>query len=53
MDRKKTWGGNTYITQNTLQNKAIRRNPEGHFTILQGRIHQKDIDSPGWYSSVD
>ena len=26
-----------------FQTKAIKRNPEGHFIILKGRIHQEDI----------
>ena len=41
--RKKSQSGNTYNTQNTLKKKAIKRDPEGHFIILKGRIHQEDI----------
>ena len=39
---KKRWGSNTHIKQNRLQKRAIKRDPEGHFTILKGRIHQED-----------
>ena len=27
-----------------FQRRAIKRHPEGHFKILQGRIHQEDIN---------
>ena len=27
-----------------FQRRAIRRDPEGHFIILKGRIHQEDIN---------
>ena len=27
-----------------FKTKAIKRNPEGHFITLKGRIHQKDIN---------
>ena len=27
-----------------FQRRAIRRDPEGHFKILKGRIHQEDIN---------
>ena len=27
-----------------FKNRAIKRNPEGHFIILKGRIHQEDIN---------
>ena len=30
--------------QNRLQRRAIKRDPEGHFIILKGRIHQEDIN---------
>ena len=26
-----------------FQRRAIKRDPEGHFIILKGRIHQEDI----------
>ena len=27
-----------------FKTKAIKRDPEGHFIIIKGRIHQKDIN---------
>ena len=41
---KKSWSSNTYVRQNRLQNKGQKRDTEGHFIILKGRIHQKDIN---------
>ena len=49
--RKKSQSGNTYNTQNTLKKKAIKRDPEGHFIILKGRIHQEDINIVNIYAS--
>ena len=47
MDRKSR-DSNTHIRQNRLQRKinkrVIKRDPEGHFTILKGRIHEEDIN---------
>ena len=40
---KKSRGSNTHIRQNRLQKRTIKRDPEGHFIILKGRIHQEDI----------
>ena len=41
---KKSRGSNTHIRQNRLEKKrAIKRDPEGHFIILKGRIHQEEI----------
>ena len=43
--KKKSRGSNTHIRQNRLQKKrAVKREPEGHFVILKGRIHQEDIN---------
>ena len=39
----KSRDSNTRIRQNRLPKKAIKRDPEGHFIILKGRIHQEDI----------
>ena len=36
--KKKSRGCNTHIRQNRLPKKAIKRDPEGHFIILKGRI---------------
>ena len=33
-----------------LKPKAIKRDPEGHFIILKGRIHQEDINIVNIYA---
>ena len=33
-----------------FQRKAIKRDPEGHFIILKGRIHQEDISIVNIYT---
>ena len=33
-----------------FQRRAIKRDPEGHFTILKGRIHQEDINTVNIYA---
>ena len=33
-----------------LQRRAIKRNPEGHFIILKGRIHQEEINIVNIYA---
>ena len=50
MDRKKSQGSNTHIRQNRLQKRAIKRDPDGHFIILKGRIHQEDLNNVNIYS---
>ena len=40
---KESWGSNTYIRQNTFQNKGHKRDNEGHFIILTGTVQQEDI----------
>ena len=48
---KKGPGSNTHIRQNRLKKKrAIKRDPEGYFIILQGGIHQEDIDIVNIYA---
>ena len=47
---KKSRGSNTHIRQNTLQKRAIKRNPGCHFIILKGRIHQEDINIVNIYA---
>ena len=42
--QKKSQDSNTLIRQNRLQKRAIKRDPEDHFIILKGRIHQEDIN---------
>ena len=34
-----------------FQRRAIKRDPEGHFIILTGRIHQEDINMVNIYAS--
>ena len=48
--KKKNQDSNTHIRQNRLQKRAIKRNPEGHFIILKGRIHQEDINIVNIYA---
>ena len=33
-----------------FQRRAIKRDPEGHFLILKGRIHQEDINIVNIYA---
>ena len=33
-----------------FQRRAIKRDPEGHFIILKGRIHQEDISIVNIYA---
>ena len=47
---KKSRGSNAHIRQNRLQQRAIKRDPVGHFIILKGRIHQKDINIVNIYA---
>ena len=45
MDRKKKDGVAILITDKIgFKTRAIKKDPEGHFIILKGRIHQKDIN---------
>ena len=41
---KKSRGSNSHIRKIDMQRRAIKRDPEGHFIILKGRIHQEDIN---------
>ena len=41
---------NTHITQNRFRKRAIKRDPEGHFIILKGRIHQEDLNIVNIYA---
>ena len=34
-----------------FQRRAIKRDPEGHFIILKGRIHKEDINIVNIYAS--
>ena len=44
MDRKKSRGSNIHSDKTLFRKRAIKRDPEGHFIILKGRIHQEDIN---------
>ena len=45
MDRKKKARVAILISDKIdFKRKAIKRDPEGHFIILKGRIHQEDIN---------
>ena len=46
MDRKKKKAGVPILLSDKIdfKKRAIKRDPEGHFIILKGRIHQEDIN---------
>ena len=51
MNRKKQPGEQySYQTKHTSKKRAIKRDPEGHFIILKGRIHQEDINIVNIYA---
>ena len=53
MDRKKKKkAGVAILIQDKIdcQRRAIKRDPEGHFIILKGRIHQEDINIVNIYA---
>ena len=41
---KKSRGSNTHIRKIDFKKRAIKIDPEGHFIILTGRIHQDNIN---------
>ena len=50
-ERKKKTGVATLISDKIdFQRRAIKRDPEGHFIILKGRIHQEDINIVNIYA---
>ena len=54
MDRKKKKkAGAAILIYNKInfKKRAIKRDPEGHFIILKGRIHQEDINTVNIYPS--
>ena len=52
MDRKKKAGVAILISDRIVfQRRAIKRDPEGHFVILKGRIHQEDINIVNVYAT--
>ena len=51
MDRKKKARVAILISDKTdFKKRAIKRDPEGYFIILQGGIHQEDIDIVNIYA---
>ena len=53
MDREKKKLGQqySYWTKQTSKKRAIKRDPEGHFIILKGRIHQEEINIVNIYAA--
>ena len=50
-DRQKKAGVAILISDKIdFQRRAIKRDPEGHFIILKGRIHQEDINIVNIYA---
>ena len=51
MDRKKKAGVALHISDKIdFQRRATKRDPEGHFIIFKGRIHQEDINIVNIYA---
>ena len=51
MDRKKKDGVAILITDKIgFKTRAIKKDPEGHFIILKGRIHQEGINIVNIYA---
>ena len=40
-DSKKSRGSNTHIKKIDFKKRAIKRDAEGHFIILKGKIHEE------------
>ena len=52
MDREKKAGVVILISDKIdFQRRAVKRDPEGHFIILKGGIHQEDINIVNIYAS--
>ena len=47
---KKTWVAILISDKIDFQRRAIKREPDGHFIILKGRIHQEDINIVNIYA---
>ena len=47
---KKVWVAILISDRIDFQRRAIKTDPEGHFIILKGRIHQKDINIVNIYA---
>ena len=51
MDRNKKTGVAILISDKIdFKKRAIKRDPEGHFIIFKGRIHQEDINIVNIYA---
>ena len=50
VQEKKSRSSNTLSDKIDFQRRAIKRDPEGHFIILKGRIHQEDINIVNIYA---
>ena len=52
MDRKKKKAGVPILLSDKIdfKKRAIKRDPDGHFIILKGRIHQEDINIVNIYA---
>ena len=49
-EKKKQHRGILISDKIDFQRRAIKRDPEGHFIILKGRIHQEDINIVNIYA---
>ena len=50
MDRKKRTGSILISDKIDFQRRTIKRDPEDHFIILKGRIHQENINIVNIYA---
>ena len=50
-EKKKQHRGILISDKKDFKRRAIKRDPEGHFIILKGRIHQEDINIVNTYAS--
>ena len=48
---KKAWVTILITDKTDFKRRAIKRDPEGHFLILKGRIHQEDINIANIYAT--
>ena len=42
---KKSWDNKIHIRKIDFKKRSIKRDQEGHFIIIKGRIHQEDINT--------
>ena len=49
MDTKESQDSHTYIKQD-FKPKAVTRDEEGHYIIIKGSIHQKDLTIVNTYA---